>query len=1316
MKKPTIYALIITAVVIGVLGGLDYFSSPKATLANIDFTEEFESLSKYSDELVRDTSGAVGATLEAENCSVDDCNVCERAVQCEHLDSVIVAGEGIIKKLINVKLEILKHPRSRQRDVRFSEVESLQENIENFITDISNANVDKYDQSQFTQITQKIDDLRQGTGKLKKDLTGLAEQSSVIDEVSRVARPFTQPSRDRFGIDNAIVRSGFNFPEALSEIGDGISGANAICYYEGNLEKTTQALKVLDVLYEAYKAEGRTLQVNLLSCTDHTDGGAPVTQLPSGLEEYKKWIKSVVKKYKGDIFYYQIDSEPSRIAFTGTKEGFVTMINAAYDAAKEVDPNVVIMASGWSFGALFVDDPSEEKIESILKNLGANKPELYGHLKWVLDTFEYVLKNGRYDVVSINQNRYYNSASGIVKKIRKYTSKPIIFVDMMSGPASVEFLAQAKYYPKFEDYYHILNNPKNPNYKKVRNFVESEQARVTVKKSVYAFAQGVDKVFLSMSVDLPEFPLLVWRHQGLLGVENLSPLKIRKKPVFFTYKLLVSKLDGFTKAEKLNDFTYKFSFSDKDSVYVLWSENGRDEVNLSSYINSENIKLTHIVTSQDQETPKTITIPTISIPIDETPIFVEEIGGQEVACGDGVCEGAENPISCSIDCPEEPLLYCGDGICNGAETPISCPPDCSESDLVNFIGVDVSREHEVFKYLRSFEDANIKIFGAEKEYWQDFESSAVSGYGWASYDNSVSHVEAVEGIVIPTIWSVSDWATREPSPTMPASAPAQKHEGRYSDFIKAFMERYDNDGVEDMPRLKFAHNYIQIEDEAQNHGDSFRFSSDCDKHNTGTKEHYKCGANEYGRMLKIAYEAAHEANPRAQVISFSFNFGDYFDKNPTHKRVQHNKTAFIDEVFTNYNSYFDVIGIQCNYDYTGIIPLINYIKKVYKLDKPIRCIDAASMPLIGMSQNNPGDRYLGEYPNLSDKKILTILKNKNHAGYNELKSWWEAEKSKISTKKAIVAADSGVEQIGFQFAMTGWKNKDVWPHSDMLSCGKLCKDNEEQVGTPRPVVYALGQLNNKVLDFKNIQNLNPISPGQDPYDWKWVYKISDNSYIAWSEKSGGSSINLSTHTTTPNVKTTQIITKLDKNNNPISPNAETALANSIPIGEIPVFIEETPLSCSTAAGCLDGPVSYCGDGVCNGEETVFSCPIDCPKEPAFLNEGVLDLINGIHSSEQCVALGGKVESVPEGKICRASRGDCGLKWKQYQNWGATYTGVVTESCIKCLANDGSLCSERENKTGSCHVQGHAWGNAEIEACSSQNCGTLKGYLTEVGCY
>jgi len=480
---------------------------------------------------------------------------------------------------------------------------------------------------------------------------------------------------------------------------------------------------------------------------------------------------------------------------------------------------------------------------------------------------------------------------------------------------------------------------------------------------------------------------------------------------------------------------------------------------------------------------------------------------------------------------------------------------------VPFIAADVAHTFEPFQYLQGLSDAHISFFGAEKLFWHAFEPDEFLGYQWDEYDAVIHEVESVGGDVLPTIWSISTWATEVPSAENPSSAPKPEYRQRYASFVQAIMERYDHDGVDDMPGLLYAHNYLQIEDEAENLGDSWISSVACDAYRRRTDAHFRCAANEYGEMLKLAYQAAHTANPDAKVVSFSFNFGDYFDANPASFPSippDEHRLAFLDEVFAKYSDYFDVIAVQCNYDYPGIPPMVNYVRDTYKLGKPIVCADAASMPMVVQRQSQPRDRYEDKYPFLKDSEILAILdKGPTNPRHAEIKSWWEAEKARVSVKKAVVAASAGVEQIGFQFVMTGGGGQqNPWRHSELLSAGPKY-GSAEPVGTPRPVVYALGQLGEKVVNLSSVQDLNPIPPGTDPRGWLWMYLFDNKGevvYVLWSG-SGESTVDLSSYISTATVKTTHIVTTLDENDVPIYPSEVIIPTASVSVNETPLFVE-----------------------------------------------------------------------------------------------------------------------------------------------------------------
>ncbi|MBN1523762.1 MAG: hypothetical protein JW904_04720 [Spirochaetales bacterium] len=474
-----------------------------------------------------------------------------------------------------------------------------------------------------------------------------------------------------------------------------------------------------------------------------------------------------------------------------------------------------------------------------------------------------------------------------------------------------------------------------------------------------------------------------------------------------------------------------------------------------------------------------------------------------------------------------------------------------------FIGVDVSRDLHPLDYIHSLKEAGIACFGAEKVFWNDIEPASASGYRWTVYDDAVKKIEAAGGDILPTIWCVSSWATEKPSIGNPSSMPQNKFRQRYYDFIRAFVERYDGDGISDMPGLKRGHHYLQIEDEAQNLGDSWIASQALDIYKSDSMQYYRYAAKEYGEMLRSAYSAAHTANPHSKIISFSFNFGDYFNRNPSEVFETNPRMAFLNEIMINYNRYFDIIGVQANYSYTGIPVMIQYLRSRYALQKPVLCADAASMPMIGQYQFEKPDQYEEIYPYLKDKTILAILdKGPEHPRYAEIKLWWEKEKAILCVKKAVIAAGAGAEQISFQFMQTWRGSGSAWLHSDLLSSGPQMGDAEPE-GTPRPAVFALGQLIRKVDNFVTIENMNPLPPGEDPYSWNWIYRWKNNgkySYIAWNETIKNT-IDFRSLVSSEQVTLTPIITKMDSDNNPEMQEPFYRNTAAIPIGSIPVYIE-----------------------------------------------------------------------------------------------------------------------------------------------------------------
>jgi len=151
----------------------------------------------------------------------------------------------------------------------------------------------------------------------------------------------------------------------------------------------------------------------------------------------------------------------------------------------------------------------------------------------------------------------------------------------------------------------------------------AKQDAFVVKGFVRSFAAGAEKVFwgdFMYRTDEAD-PRDVWHDYGLLHYDA-----VHKRPGFYTYALLISKLEGFTSVRKVNEGHYLFQFADKPPVFALWKEKGEETVDLSAHFKTTEVVITHIIDEKDKTTPRVERFPATAVPITEKPVFVEASG------------------------------------------------------------------------------------------------------------------------------------------------------------------------------------------------------------------------------------------------------------------------------------------------------------------------------------------------------------------------------------------------------------------------------------------------------------------------------------------------------------------------------------------------------------------------------------------------------------------------------------------------------------------------------------------------------------------
>jgi hypothetical protein len=158
------------------------------------------------------------------------------------------------------------------------------------------------------------------------------------------------------------------------------------------------------------------------------------------------------------------------------------------------------------------------------------------------------------------------------------------------------------------------------------------------------------------------------------------------------------------------------------------------------------------------------------------------------------------------------------------------------------------------------------------------------------------------------------------------------------------------------------------------------------------------------------------------------------------------------------------------------------------------------------------------------------------------------------------------------------------------------------------------------------------------------------------------------------------------------------------------------------------PSVWCGFG---GGRAIYETYCGYPN-----SSSPYDLVNGKHSSEQCMYSGGTVVTDNGGnKFCKYNMASCPSGWFQYGNWSTTASKTCT------APNEGryygmcarGLCvfvhKECEGVKKECRTGSHEWSKNNIETCTyGGKCYNLAGEyvccqkwtcsadITHIGCY
>jgi len=359
--------------------------------------------------------------------------------------------------------------------------------------------------------------------------------------------------------------------------------------------------------------------------------------------------------------------------------------------------------------------------------------------------------------------------------------------------------------------------------------------------------------------------------------------------------------------------------------------------------------------------------------------------------------------------------------------------------------------------------------------------------------------------------------------------PKDEYWDDYGDFIGAMVERYDHDGIDDMPGLRFPIVYYEVESEAE------------------YAVHWQGTIDEYIRLLKIAYSAAKKAYPDSKIILSGINFGDLFDDMPDAATIQKRADSLPDAYkhavefvrrTLQVKEFYDAIEFHYNRDYPGIYGTVQWIRQYS--DKPIWAGDASSAPfLFGY--------FVKPYPDGQE------LFDRISAGKQPETDWYRAEQASLAAKKFVVAAEVGLQRVIMEttapWDLTGKSPAAVDYMWDLFSM-------IDQNHSPYPAFYTLGLLVAKLDAYDAVKRLD-LGKGVFAYE----FVVHDKRvYVLWYDDGaaqrpdipqGKTAVDLSAVVRSGRIKLTHIVTERGK----IEPEVETRSSENVPLTETPISVE-----------------------------------------------------------------------------------------------------------------------------------------------------------------
>ncbi len=426
----------------------------------------------------------------------------------------------------------------------------------------------------------------------------------------------------------------------------------------------------------------------------------------------------------------------------------------------------------------------------------------------------------------------------------------------------------------------------------------------------------------------------------------------------------------------------------------------------------------------------------------------------------------------------------------------------------------ISVEYGILGVAQAYADAGVTYSKLQDAFalWGNIEPEQ-GYYEWGPLDALILEYQQAgfSGLQLNTA-AHSPWASSDP-PVLGNEGdtfPQEQYLDEYAAYVTALVERYDYDGVDDMPGLLYPIHEYGIEREF-----------------TGF---WPGTAEEYVRLLRISYAAVKAADPEANVLLVALLMLDVFDGNPSPEEIEQRLAAEIDYMRKSVPDIrailaacdaYDIVDFHSLGNYTEIPLTALWIRDELEAngcgEKPIWIGDAFPMSgLVGFGGFVPPTPFAPATLETRDAVVatLTSVADPSDEDHAESQAWLYAEIARSLVRKIVVSAGDGLRGINIGnledwktgiasidrtavpmlgaamfFGLTDTSVTSQKPGGELPFTGQDWS-KARRVGDLRPAWYALSLVTEKIGQFTTVEKL-------DLGEGIWAYRFETPTGPVW---------------------------------------------------------------------------------------------------------------------------------------------------------------------------------------------------------------------------